>query len=132
MGKPRHTLPAIGLGMVEKVGYPDKVIAKLRSKCTNLKKDLEEMLGENGVFFYPTHPIPAPYHNQPLTLIPNFSYTGIINVLGLPSTNVPMGISRKERVPLGFQVVGAHKMDRNCLAVAKELENAFGGWTPIL
>lgn len=88
------------------------------------------MLGEDGVFFYPTHPLPAPYHNQPLTLIPNFSYTGIFNVLGLPATNVPMGLAPEEGVPLGFQVVGAHKQDRNCLAVAVELEKQIGGWVP--
>ena len=87
------------------------------------------MLGDNGVFLYPTHPLPAPYHNQALVNFLNFAYTGIFNAMGLPSTHVPMGIS-KEGVPIGFQVVGGPYSDRLTIAVAEELERGFGGWVP--
>ncbi|CAG9788716.1 unnamed protein product [Diatraea saccharalis] len=55
----------------------------------HLEKIFTDMLGENGVFLYPTHPTPAPYHNEPLLKAFNFSYTAIINCLGLPITTVP-------------------------------------------
>jgi fatty acid amide hydrolase 2 len=97
--------------------------------CAALKNEFRELLGDNGVFLYPTHPVPAPYHNQPLTLIPNFAYTGIFNVLGMPCTCVPMGLS-KQGVPIGFQVVSWQYNDRLTIAVAEELERAFGGWVP--
>ena len=84
-------------------------------------------LGENGVLLYPSHPTPAPYHGQPIVKTFNFSYTAIFNVLGNPVTQVPLGIG-KDRVPIGIQVVGGRNQDRNCLAVAAELEKLFGGW----
>lgn len=63
----------------------------------------------------------------------NFSYTAIINLLGLPATSVPLGIGSEEGLPIGLQVIANHKQDRLCLAVASELERAFGGWvTPTI
>lgn len=97
---------------------------KLREQLENIFK---EMLGDDGVFLYPTHPTPAPYHNEPLLKPFNFAYTGIINCLGMPATHIPLGLSR-EGLPIGIQVVANHNNDRLCLAVAEELEKAFGGW----
>ena len=51
----------------------------------------------------------------------------IFNILGLPVTQVPLGLGQKG-VPLGIQVAAAHDNDRLTLAVAKELERQFGGW----
>lgn len=96
-------------------------------KRDELKREFQEMLGSDGIFIYPTHPTVAPYHNEPLLRAFNFSYTAIINVLGLPSTAVPLGIGR-EGVPIGLQIVANINQDRLCLAVASELERAFGGW----
>lgn len=93
----------------------------------HLEKVFTDMLGDNGVFLYPAHPTTAPYHNEPLFRAMNFSYTGIINCLGLPATSVPLGLSR-EGLPIGIQVVANHNNDRLCLAVAEELGRAFGGW----
>ena len=45
----------------------------------------------------------------------------------LPSTQVPLGLS-DELLPLGVQVVARHGQDHLSLAVAKELEDIFGGW----
>jgi len=33
-------------------------------------------------------------------------------------------------LPIGLQVVSKENNDRLCLAVANELEKAFGGWVP--
>lgn len=64
----------------------------------------QEMLGNDGVLIYPTHPVPAPYHNEPLVKPFNFSYTGIFNVLGLPATHCPLGLS-SQGLPIGVQVI---------------------------
>ena len=129
MQNPRHTLPAIGLGIGEKIPMAESDVAKLRNMCEQLKEDFRQLLGDDGVFLYPTYPVPAPYHNQPLSMILNFSYTGVFNILGLPTTSVPMGLS-KEGVPIGFQVAGNFYNDHLTIAVAEELERAFGGWVP--
>lgn len=41
---------------------------------------------------------------------------------------IPLGLDSKG-LPLGIQAVAARNRDRHCLAVAEELERAFGGWT---
>jgi len=51
------------------------------------------------------------------------------NIIGFPAVHVPMGLNR-EGMPIGVQVIAAPYQDRLCLAVAKELEMAFGGWVP--
>ena len=127
---PRHTLPAIGLGLLEKMEEPRASQALMRKMCDELREDIREMLGDDGVFLYPTHPLPAPYHHQPLIVLFNFTYTAIFNVLGFPVTSVPMGLAKTEGVPIGIQVVGNRFSDHLCLSVAQELENAFGGWVP--
>jgi fatty acid amide hydrolase 2 len=50
-------------------------------------------------------------------------------VLGMPATQVPLGLSR-EGLPLGVQVAGRAGADHVTIAVAQELERAFGGWVP--
>lgn len=129
IGQSKHTLPGLINAIEEKIGIQyGSPKHQLKVKQRNeLRKQFEEMLGETGVFIYPTHPTIAPYHKEPITRGFNLSYTGIFNVLGFPSTAVPLGLG-KEGLPIGVQIVANHNQDRLCLAVACELERAFGGW----
>ncbi|XP_060612302.2 fatty-acid amide hydrolase 2 [Anolis sagrei] len=128
MGLSTHTLPAIALGLTEKiVKYNPRVNSKLTTMAENLKKEVVNLLGEDGVLLYPPHPVLAPRHNTPLAMPFNFAYTAIFNILGLPVTQCPLGLS-KEGLPLGIQVVAAPNNDHLTLAVARYLEKAFGGW----
>ena len=82
---------------------------------------------------YPPYISPAPRHR--LALLPpiHWAYTALFNVMELPVTQVPLGLSdhRGARgMPLGVQVVGAHGQDHRTIAVALELERALGGWVP--
>lgn len=98
-----------------------------RKQRDDLRDKFISLLGDNGVFLYPTNPIPATFHNQVFTRCAGVLYAIIFNVLGMPSTNVPLGVN-KYNMPIGIQVAAAPHQDRLCLAVAKELEEAFGGW----
>lgn len=131
-GASKHTFIALTTIITEKWGVKHGSAAYYEQvqKRDELKRDFQDLLGEDGIFIYPTHPTVAPYHNEPLARAFNFSYTAIINILGLPSTAVPLGLGR-EGVPLGLQIVANINQDRLCLAVANELERAFGGWVPI-
>jgi len=130
LGRARHTLPAIFLGVGEKIRNSPAKDEELKRVRDSLRQEIEQLLGDDGVFLYPTHPLPAPFHNQPLLLTFNFAYTGVFNVLGLPATAVPMGLAAEEGVPIGIQVVASRYRDRLTLAVASALEKAFGGWVP--
>ena len=126
----KHTLPALLLGMSEKM---INTTSKEHLKCVELGKKLKiklnELLGENEVLIYPSHSTPAPYHSQPILKSFNFSYTAVFNILGVPVTQVPLGVG-SWGVPLGVQVVAGLNMDRNSLAVALEAQRMFGGWFP--
>lgn len=127
IGQSRFTFPAITLGLVEScmIEQNDYYAAMLQ----DLKQELQEILGNDGILLFPSHPTCAPHHNEPLFKPFNFTYCGIFNVLGFPVTQIPMGIG-EEKLPLGIQVVATPLNDRITLSVAVELEKVFGGWVP--
>lgn len=92
-------------------------------------KIFKDKLGKNGVLLYPSAPWPASYHYTAFLRPWNFNYFSIWNALKFPVTQVPLGLS-SEGLPLGIQVVAAPYQDHLCIAVAKELEKAFGGYVP--
>ena len=127
-GMSNHTLPAIGLGLGEKLEF---LLGDINEKSLQgfekLEREMEDLLGDNGVLLYPTHPKLAPYHNEPLLYPFNFGYTGIFNALGLPVTQVPLGLSR-EGLPMGVQVVSAMNNDHLTMALAAVLSTDVAGW----
>ncbi|NXW05325.1 FAAH2 hydrolase, partial [Fregetta grallaria] len=128
VGLSSHTLPAIALGLTEKLMKLNPGgNAKLVSMGKSLQEEMEALLGPDGVLLYPSHPTIAPRHHSPICMPFNFAYTAIFNVLGLPVTQCPLGLS-SEGLPLGIQLVAASYNDHLTLAVAQYLEKAFGGW----
>ncbi|XP_059832509.1 fatty-acid amide hydrolase 2-like [Hypanus sabinus] len=128
LGQSSHTIPAIGLCILEDyVKISERSSADLTSMCQNLETELSNLLGDDGVFLYPSHPKIAPRHHHPKLMPFNFTYTAIFNVLGLPVTQCPLGLS-KDGLPIGIQLVANHHYDHLCLGVARHLESAFGGW----
>ncbi|MCO4771489.1 MAG: amidase [Deltaproteobacteria bacterium] len=123
-----HTLPALGLAGIERLsGLTSGQLGKFRAMGEELRQELERRLAGNTVMLYPSFPEPAPRHYVPLLRPLRFGYTALLNVMEVPSTQVPLGLSRRG-LPLGVQVVGAHGQDHRTIAVATELERAFGGW----
>ncbi|XP_043953665.1 fatty-acid amide hydrolase 2-B [Gambusia affinis] len=126
VGKSEHTMPAILLALFEKthLSKPSPFIIQQKEA---LQKKMEELLGTDGVLLYPPHPRVAPKHHHPLFRPFDFTYTGILNILGLPVTQCPLGLG-EEGLPLGVQVVAGKLQDHLPLAVALYLEKTFGGW----
>ncbi len=125
-----HTLPALALAAVERIpeALPGRTQELVR-EAHALREQLESMLGSDGVMLYPSYSRPAPKHYAPMLRPFDFVYTAIINVMGLPATQVPLGLD-EQGVPLGVQVVAAHGNDHLTVAVAQHLERVFGGWVP--
>lgn len=135
VGASKHTFIGLLTAILDKsqCQFGSSKYHHLVKKRNELLVEMQQLLGDNGVLIYPTHPTVAPYHNEPLIRPINFSYTGIINVLGFPATSIPLGKLGSEGLPIGIQVVANFNQDRLCLAVAEELEKAFGGWSrPII
>ncbi|XP_055125405.1 fatty-acid amide hydrolase 2 isoform X3 [Symphalangus syndactylus] len=128
LGLSVYTIPSIGLALLEeKLRYNNGKYHKFKAVEESLRKELVEMLGDDGVFLYPSHPTVAPKHHVPLTRPFNFAYTGVFSALGLPVTQCPLGLNAKG-LPLGIQVVAGPFNDHLTLAVAQYLEKTFGGW----
>lgn len=125
----RHTLPALILAVLEEVPLlaPDDT-SEMMAFAEELREDVEDQIGD-GVLLYPSYTRPAPRHALPLLTPMDWVYTAIFNILQLPSTQVPLGLTRG-RAPLGIQVVGRHGNDHVTIAVAGALEEEFGGWIP--
>ncbi|XP_047297817.1 fatty-acid amide hydrolase 2 isoform X4 [Homo sapiens] len=128
LGLSVYTIPSIGLALLEeKLRYSNEKYQKFKAVEESLRKELVDMLGDDGVFLYPSHPTVAPKHHVPLTRPFNFAYTGVFSALGLPVTQCPLGLNAKG-LPLGIQVVAGPFNDHLTLAVAQYLEKTFGGW----
>ena len=121
-----HTLPALALAAVESLPLPH---GRNLQRAQAVQQAMDDLLGDDGVLLYPSYSVPAPMHYTPMLRTFHWSYCGLLNVLEMPSTQVPMGLSRRG-LPLGIQVAARKGNDHLCLAVALRLEQLFGGWIP--
>uniref|UniRef100_A0A336LYA9 CSON005017 protein n=1 Tax=Culicoides sonorensis TaxID=179676 RepID=A0A336LYA9_CULSO len=129
VGKSQYTFSSLTMAYINdsRAMMPEHKIAKYTEEAEDLRKEFINLLGENGVFFYPTYCKPAIHHYESLVTLSGVVYAKFFNVMGFPSCHIPMGLN-SEGLPIGFQVVAAPYQDRLCLAMAVELEHAFGGW----
>lgn len=129
LGVSEHTSNSIMATLLEKASpsFGTKRNQLLCKKAADLRKRFNEMLGDTGVLFVPTHPEPAPKHYTTLLKIFNVSYTSVTSVLQSPITQCPLGLS-KEGLPFGVQILAKPYNDRLTIAVAQELEKDNGGW----
>ncbi|XP_067211458.1 fatty-acid amide hydrolase 2 isoform X2 [Linepithema humile] len=124
-----HSYPAICYGIVSSLvqKLPRSSYNKMMEKRAQIKKQLEELLGDNGVLIFPTFHTSAFYHNEILYNLNNVTYMIVFNMLGLPVTQCPLGFD-KNQLPIGVQIVANPGCDHLTIAVAQEIERIFGGW----
>jgi fatty acid amide hydrolase 2 len=131
-GKSNHSFPAIIVGIAEKVAYSQadsKYQRKMIEGCDHLREEFQHLLGDDGVFLYPSYPHAALFHNQAMLMPFGFAYQSIFNVLKFPVTQCPVGLSR-DGLPLGVQVVSRLHNDHLTLSVAEALEETLCQWVP--
>ncbi len=129
MRRSRHTLPALVLAVLEEVPQlaPEDT-SEMMAFADELRADLEAQIGD-GIMLYPSYTRPAPRHRLPLLTPMDWVYTGLLNIMQFPVTQVPLGLTRG-RAPLGIQVASSRGNDHITVAVAMALEEEFGGWIP--
>jgi len=125
-----HTFPALILGIIEKIAYAGNQLPRHKQMIElgfSLAKEIQEVLKDDAILLYPSFPGPAPRHYVPMFRPADFSYCAIFNVLGVPVSQVPLGLGTKG-LPLGVQIIGGMLSDHLTIMVAEEIERAFGGW----
>ena len=110
----------------------DLMPAGLERRAERARKALEQEVADaigDGVMLHPPFARVAPRHGMTVGRPWIIGPMATFNLLGLPSTEVPLGLNDRG-LPLGVQVAAAKGMDHRTIAVALELERAFGGWVP--
>uniref|UniRef100_A0A1B0DF22 Uncharacterized protein n=1 Tax=Phlebotomus papatasi TaxID=29031 RepID=A0A1B0DF22_PHLPP len=128
-GCSNHIFSSVLIGYLQKFvkSLPDRRHKQLEDIANELKNHFVQLLGTNGVFIYPCFPTSAPQHYRIFHKLLDTSYMMVFNTIGLPVTSAMVGMD-KDNLPIGVQIVASPQQDHLCLAVAKELERAFGGW----
>lgn len=124
-GKSNHTLPAIGLCILEQ--FTNLTSCFNRSQIAageKLKQKIKKDLDSSTIIICPSLPEPAPPHKhlwKKLKIL-DCTFTCIFNFLEFPALQVPLGLN-KEGLPLGVQIVADHHNDHLCIAAAEFLES---------
>ncbi|XP_076642846.1 fatty-acid amide hydrolase 2-like isoform X1 [Halictus rubicundus] len=125
----RYSLSILSYGLVKWMfeKLPKGYRHKMTCKIVSLKKQFEDVLGDNGVLIYPSFITAAHYRYLMYPRVANYTYMMLYNVLGLPVTQCPMGLNSKG-LPIGIQIIANAGNDHLTIAMAKEIDRAFGGW----
>lgn len=102
---------------------------KFEKLAQEMKLEIEQQMGDSGVLILPTIPQVAYKHNEALIRTPDIRFPALLNVLQLPVTHATMRLDKKHKLPYGFSIAAKAYNDHLTLAVAEEIELAFGGWT---
>lgn len=128
LGRSDHTFPLVALALVERLPeLTPRRTARLRDQALTLKRQLEDVLGDDGILVTPPYPTVAPRHYDAMLPPFNFVNCAVFNALSLPATSVPTGLNR-EGLPTGVQIVAAEGNDHLGIAAALSLEAVLGGW----
>ncbi|XP_066993843.2 fatty-acid amide hydrolase 2 [Anabrus simplex] len=120
-------LYGVGKKIIDRI--PESQMREIANKINSIQKQLKTLLGDDGVFLYPTFTDPAGFHMEMYFKFFNSVYSAVFNTLELPATNCPVGLT-KNGLPISIQIIAAPYQDRLSILLAQELEVAFGGWVP--
>jgi fatty acid amide hydrolase 2 len=125
-----HTWPTVILLVTESLfaRMPERRAKRALAAGESLAREVEAVIGD-GVLLHPPHARVAPRHGRTVGRGWLVTPTAVFNLLGLPVTQVPLGLD-PAGMPLGVQVAAGRDRDHVSIAVALELERAFGGWIP--
>ncbi|XP_053603765.1 fatty-acid amide hydrolase 2-B-like isoform X1 [Plodia interpunctella] len=130
-GVSNHNFLCVAYGPLQKFfdALPKNYYKNLLTMFDQIKSEFEKALSDDAVLLFPTFPYPAHKHYRIYYKFLNCGYLTIFNALGLPVTACPIELTPKG-LPVGIQIVANKCNDHLTIAVAKEFEKAFGGWTP--
>jgi aspartyl-tRNA(Asn)/glutamyl-tRNA(Gln) amidotransferase subunit A len=108
-------------------GYYEAYYGKAQQVRSLIKEDFRKAFESCDAIITPTSPTPAfligEKADNPLAMYLNDIYTVTANLAGIPGLNVPCGLS-SNRLPIGFQLLGAHWSEPTLLKLAHSYETA--------
>ena len=108
-------------------GYYEAYYGKAQQVRSLIKEDFRKAFASCDAIITPTAPTPAfllgEKVDNPLAMYLNDIYTVTANLAGIPGLNVPCGLS-SNRLPIGFQLLGAYWSEPTLLKLAHAYETA--------
>ncbi|MEP6820567.1 MAG: Asp-tRNA(Asn)/Glu-tRNA(Gln) amidotransferase subunit GatA [bacterium] len=108
-------------------GYYDAYYARAQQVRSLIKKDFRKAFESCEAIITPTSPTPAfalgEKVDNPLAMYLNDIYTVTANLAGIPGLSVPCGLS-SNRLPIGFQLLGAYWSEPTLFKLAHAYETA--------
>jgi aspartyl-tRNA(Asn)/glutamyl-tRNA(Gln) amidotransferase subunit A len=108
-------------------GYYEAYYGKAQQVRSLIKEDFRQAFAGCDAIITPTSPTPAfligEKVDNPLAMYLNDIYTVTANLAGIPGLNVPCGLS-SNRLPIGFQLLGAYWSEPTLLKLAHAYETA--------
>jgi len=108
-------------------GYYEAYYGKAQQVRSLIKQDFRSAFEKCDAIITPTSPTPAfalgEKVDNPLAMYLNDIYTVTANLAGIPGLNVPCGLS-SNRLPIGFQLLGAYWSEPTVLKLAHAYEQA--------
>ncbi|XP_014486670.1 PREDICTED: fatty-acid amide hydrolase 2-like [Dinoponera quadriceps] len=106
-GQSHHTMSLLYVASVNHVChriYSGKEMLRYYSqRFKEFQQKLQKLLGKNGVLIYPTFRNTAPFPELAFGELANLVlYSSLVNVLGFPAVQIPMGLNSKG-MPMGLQ-----------------------------
>jgi fatty acid amide hydrolase 2 len=107
---------------------PQGSLRKAAAAREAFEAEMKAAIGD-GVLLHPTHPRVAPRHGRTVGRPWVLTTTAVFNLAAVPVAQIPLGLNARG-LPLGVQAAAGVDRDHVAVAVALELERAFGGWVP--
>ncbi len=107
-------------------GYYDAYYLKGQKVRTLIKQDFENAFNQCDVIIAPNSPITAfklkERLNDPIKMYLSDIYTLSANLAGVPGISIPCGISKKNGMPIGIQLMSKHFDEESLIAVGHQFQ----------
>lgn len=110
-------------------GYAEAYYRKARDVRSLIRGDFERAFAGIDAVAVPTTPAPAfklgEKSGDPLAMYAADIFTVPVNLAGVPAISVPMGTVLRDgvKLPVGFQIIGAHGNEEALFAIGKDTES---------
>ena len=122
LGQGDHSLTGCMQMFSEEFRIDVDKMRSLDSDIARLRKKLDKIFSESMILITPTFPRRTPRHFFSIANPADAALSSMINVLGLPATTAPMGVSG-DGLPVAVQLIAAAGHDAMTIEAAKLIGN---------
>jgi amidase len=129
----RRYKPMLGPGVAQRFEWASQVThsqyVQAQTVRANLKRNLQQVLGADGVLVLPTMPDCSPLISQPESELENYraaslKLLSVAGLCGFPQISLPL--AQSHGAPLGISLLGLENSDATLVGLAKQVAQVAG------